>query len=61
MLLQVSRVIVVVVLNSVLFYFNYGVNWKEAIILVWSGWRGVVALSLSLNLNVSDDIVLVTV
>lgn len=55
-LLQVSRVIVVVVLYPGLRYFGYGLDLKEAMILIWSGLRGAVALSLSLILNRSSDI-----
>ncbi|KAL2233231.1 UNVERIFIED_CONTAM: Sodium/hydrogen exchanger 7, partial [Sesamum indicum] len=46
---QVARVVVVAVLFPFLQYFGYGLDWKEAIILVWSGLRGAVALSLSLS------------
>lgn len=55
-LLQVSRVIVVVALYPGLRYFGYGLDLKEATILIWSGLRGAVALSLSLILNRSSDI-----
>ncbi|GAU13794.1 hypothetical protein TSUD_83030 [Trifolium subterraneum] len=46
---QVSRCIVVGTLFPLLRYFGYGLDWKEAIILIWSGLRGAVALSLSLS------------
>ncbi|KAK9065117.1 hypothetical protein SSX86_016500 [Deinandra increscens subsp. villosa] len=48
-LLQLSRAIVVGSLYPLLSYFGYGLDWKEAIVLVWSGLRGAVALSLSLS------------
>ncbi|KAJ9546903.1 hypothetical protein OSB04_019446 [Centaurea solstitialis] len=48
-LLQVSRIIVVGSLYPFLHYFGYGLDWKEATVLVWSGLRGAVALSLSLS------------
>ena len=48
---QVSRVIVVGVSFPFLRYFGYGLDWKEAIILIWSGLRGAVALSLSLSVK----------
>ncbi|RHN42304.1 putative potassium channel, voltage-dependent, ERG, cation/H+ exchanger [Medicago truncatula] len=48
---QVSRCIVVGTLFPFLRYFGYGLDWKEAIILVWSGLRGAVALSLSLSVK----------
>jgi NhaP-type Na+/H+ or K+/H+ antiporter len=35
-------------------YFGYGMNWKEATVLVWAGLRGGVALVLSLEVSVSD-------
>lgn len=54
-LLQVSRVIVVALLYPGLRYFGYGLDLKEATILIWSGLRGAVALSLSLILNRSSD------
>ncbi|XP_052205114.1 sodium/hydrogen exchanger 7-like [Diospyros lotus] len=53
-LVQVSRMVVVGVLFPFLRYFGYGLDWKEAIILVWSGLRGVVALSLSLSVKQSS-------
>ncbi|GLJ39011.1 hypothetical protein SUGI_0795200 [Cryptomeria japonica] len=53
-LLQLSRVVVVVLLYPGLRYFGYGLDWKEAVILIWSGLRGAVALSLSLILNRSS-------
>ncbi|KAK7848722.1 sodium/hydrogen exchanger 7 [Quercus suber] len=46
---QVSRFIVVGVLYPFLKYFGYGLDWKEATILIWSGLRGAVALALSLS------------
>ncbi|XP_027097451.1 sodium/hydrogen exchanger 7-like isoform X3 [Coffea arabica] len=48
---QISRVVVVAVLFPFLQYFGYGLDWKEAIILVWSGLRGAVALALSLSVK----------
>ncbi|KAL6579562.1 Son of sevenless 1 [Orobanche minor] len=54
-LVQVARVVVVGVLFPFLQYFRYGLDWKEAIILVWSGLRGAVALSLSLSVKRSSD------
>lgn len=50
---QISRVVVVGVLYPLLRYFGYGLDFKEATILVWSGLRGAVALSLSLSVKVS--------
>ncbi|XP_078441109.1 sodium proton exchanger, putative (NHX7) (SOS1) isoform X3 [Wolffia australiana] len=52
---QLSRVIVVAVLYPFLKYFGYGLNWKEALILIWSGLRGAVALSLSLSVKRASD------
>jgi NhaP-type Na+/H+ or K+/H+ antiporter len=49
----ISRVVVVGVLYPLLRHFGYGLDLKEAIILVWSGLRGAVALSLSLSVKVS--------
>ncbi|RYQ96599.1 hypothetical protein Ahy_B08g092418 [Arachis hypogaea] len=47
---QVSRCIVVGALFPLLRYFGYGLDWKEASILIWSsGLQGAVALSLSLS------------
>ncbi|XP_048318425.2 sodium/hydrogen exchanger 8 isoform X2 [Ziziphus jujuba] len=51
---QVSRLIVVVVLFPLLRYFGYGLDWKEATVLTWSGLRGAVALSLSLSVKRSS-------
>ncbi|KAB2624101.1 sodium/hydrogen exchanger 8 [Pyrus ussuriensis x Pyrus communis] len=52
---QVSRFIVVAVSFPLLRYFGYGLDWKEAIILIWSGLRGAVALSLSLSVKRTSD------
>ncbi|XP_047330255.1 sodium/hydrogen exchanger 8 [Impatiens glandulifera] len=52
--LQVSRVIVVVALYPFLRFLGYGLDWKEAIILIWSGLRGAVALALSLSVKQSS-------
>nr|AVZ44366.1 SOS1 [Fagopyrum esculentum] len=51
---QISRVIVVGVLYPFLRKLGYGLDWKEAIILIWSGLRGAVALSLSLSIKRSS-------
>ncbi|CAI6006305.1 unnamed protein product [Closterium sp. NIES-65] len=45
---QLSRVVVVGVLYPGLASSGYGLTWKEAIILVWSGLRGGIALTLAL-------------
>lgn len=50
---QVSRFFVVGILYPFLRYFGYGLDWKEATILIWSGLRGAVALSLSLSVKAS--------
>ncbi|XP_044489713.1 sodium/hydrogen exchanger 8 isoform X2 [Mangifera indica] len=52
---QVSRFFVVGILYPFLRYFGYGLDWKEATILIWSGLRGAVALSLSLSVKRSSD------
>ncbi|KAL8157683.1 sodium/hydrogen exchanger 8-like isoform X2 [Apium graveolens] len=52
---QISRLAVVAVLYPCLRYFGYGLNWREATILVWSGLRGAVSLSLSLSVKRSSD------
>ncbi|XP_022146361.1 sodium/hydrogen exchanger 8-like isoform X2 [Momordica charantia] len=52
---QASRVIVVGVLYPFLRYFGYGLDLREATILIWSGLRGAVALSLSLSVKRSSD------
>lgn len=52
---QASRFIVVGILYPFLRYFGYGLDWKEATILIWSGLRGAVALSLSLSVKRSSD------
>ncbi|KAG0600449.1 hypothetical protein M758_11G035100 [Ceratodon purpureus] len=46
---QLSRAFLVAVLYPFLKYFGYGMNWKEATVMVWAGLRGAVALSLSLS------------
>uniref|UniRef100_A0A2P2LR68 SOS1 n=1 Tax=Rhizophora mucronata TaxID=61149 RepID=A0A2P2LR68_RHIMU len=52
---QLSRCVVVGVLYPFLRYFGYGLDWKEATILIWSGLRGAVALSLSLTIKRTSD------
>ncbi|OMO72604.1 hypothetical protein COLO4_27555 [Corchorus olitorius] len=52
---QLSRCIVVGVLYPFLRYFGYGLDLKEAAILIWSGLRGAVALSLSLSVKHSSE------
>ncbi|CAN4113887.1 unnamed protein product [Withania somnifera] len=54
-LILVSRTVVVGVLYPFLRYFGYGLDLKEAFILVWGGLRGAVALSLSLSVKRSSD------
>ncbi|KAH7570798.1 hypothetical protein JRO89_XS05G0192200 [Xanthoceras sorbifolium] len=56
---QVSRFVVVGTLYPFLRYFGYGLDWKEATILIWSGLRGAVALSLSLSVKASLCILVV--
>ncbi|GAB2226023.1 hypothetical protein Droror1_Dr00021806 [Drosera rotundifolia] len=51
---QLSRVVVVGLLYPLLRLFGYGLDWKEATILTWSGLRGAVALSLSLSVKRSS-------
>ncbi|XP_076900354.1 sodium/hydrogen exchanger 7-like [Bidens hawaiensis] len=53
-LVQLSRAVVVGLLYPFLRYFGYGLEWKEAIVLVWSGLRGAVSLS-SLSVKQSSD------
>nr|ADQ43186.1 salt overly sensitive 1 [Schrenkiella parvula] len=52
--IHLSRCIVVGALFPLLRCVGYGLDWKEAIILVWSGLRGAVALSLSLSVKQSS-------
>jgi len=54
---QISRLVVVSVLYPLLRQFGYGLDFKEAMILVWSGLRGAVALSLSLSVKRTSDAV----
>ncbi|KAG2631030.1 hypothetical protein PVAP13_3KG576900 [Panicum virgatum] len=54
---QISRLVVVSVLYPLLRQFGYGLDFKEAMILVWSGLRGAVALSLSLSVKRTSDTV----
>ncbi|KFK43712.1 hypothetical protein AALP_AA1G163100 [Arabis alpina] len=42
------------VLYPLLRRFGYGLNWKESIILTWSGLRGAVSLSLALSVKQSS-------
>lgn len=48
---QLSRITVVGLLYPFLRRFGYGFDWKESVILVWSGLRGAVALALSLSVK----------
>ncbi|XP_020172495.1 sodium/hydrogen exchanger 8 isoform X3 [Aegilops tauschii subsp. strangulata] len=48
---QMARAAVVGALYLLLRYFGYGLDFKEAIIIVWSGLRGAVSLSLALSVK----------
>ncbi|XP_018724450.2 sodium/hydrogen exchanger 8 isoform X3 [Eucalyptus grandis] len=48
---QVARALVVVILYPLLQYFGYGLSWKEAVMVFWSGLRGAVALSMALSIK----------
>ncbi|CDY45278.1 BnaA06g09480D [Brassica napus] len=48
---QLSRCVMVGVLYPLLRRFGYGLDWKESIILTWSGLRGAVSLSLALSVK----------
>ncbi|PIA30112.1 hypothetical protein AQUCO_05700080v1 [Aquilegia coerulea] len=52
---QASRAIVVGLLYPCLRYFGYGLDWKEATIIAWSGLRGPVALALALSVKRTSD------
>ncbi|KAF8099265.1 hypothetical protein N665_0247s0044 [Sinapis alba] len=51
---QLTRCVVVGVLYPLLRRFGYGLDWKESIILTWSGLRGAVSLSLALSVKQSS-------
>ncbi|CAH8353881.1 unnamed protein product [Eruca vesicaria subsp. sativa] len=51
---QLSRCVMVGVLYPLLRRFGYGLDWKESIILTWSGLRGAVSLSLALSVKQSS-------
>uniref|UniRef100_A0A7N0T9D4 Cyclic nucleotide-binding domain-containing protein n=1 Tax=Kalanchoe fedtschenkoi TaxID=63787 RepID=A0A7N0T9D4_KALFE len=56
-IMQVARAVVVVVLYPILIHLGYGMNWKEATVIVWSGLRGAVSLSMALSVNhASNDL-----
>uniref|UniRef100_N1QT97 Sodium/hydrogen exchanger 7 n=1 Tax=Aegilops tauschii TaxID=37682 RepID=N1QT97_AEGTA len=48
---QMARAAVVGALYLLLRYFGYGLDFKEAIIIIWSGLRGAVSLSLALSVK----------
>ncbi|KAM0844210.1 hypothetical protein ACQ4PT_057206 [Festuca glaucescens] len=50
-----TRVVVVGVCYLLLGYFGYGLDFKEATVLVWSGLRGAVSLSLALSVKRASD------
>ncbi|KAF5191355.1 Sodium/hydrogen exchanger [Thalictrum thalictroides] len=52
---QASRAIVVGLLYPCLRYFGYGLDWKEATIIAWSGLRGPVSLALALSVKCTSD------
>lgn len=52
-IMQAARAAVLVLLYPILIHLGYGMNWKEAIIIVWSGLRGAVSLAMALSVNVS--------
>ncbi|CAN7040996.1 unnamed protein product [Brassica oleracea var. botrytis] len=51
---QLSRCAMVGILYPLLRRFGYGLDWKESIILTWSGLRGAVSLSLALSVKQSS-------
>jgi NhaP-type Na+/H+ or K+/H+ antiporter len=51
--IQMTRVVVVGVCYPLLRYFGYGLDFKETTVIVWSGLRGAVSLSLALSVKVS--------
>ncbi|XP_020699162.1 sodium/hydrogen exchanger 8 isoform X1 [Dendrobium catenatum] len=53
---QLSRVVVVGLLYPFLRHSGYGFDWKESVILVWSGLRGAVALALSLSVKQASGV-----
>ncbi|CAM0909401.1 unnamed protein product [Alopecurus aequalis] len=52
---QMTRVVVVGVCYPLLRYFGYGLDFKEATVIVWSGLRGAVSLSLALSVKRASD------
>jgi len=50
---QLTRAVIVIILYPGLGYSGYGLDWKEAVVLVWAGLRGAVALTLALLISVS--------
>lgn len=50
---QVMRAAMVVILYPGLGFSGYGLSGKEALVLMWTGLRGAVALTLALLISVS--------
>ena len=51
---QVVRAAIIVVMAPLLRRTGYGLNWREGVVLWWSGLRGAVGLALSLYLLLDD-------
>lgn len=49
--LQLSRLLMVILFYPILSRMGYGMNWKNATILVWSGLRGVYLMKTKSNKN----------
>ena len=54
---QVIRALIILVMSPLLRRTGYGLNWREGVVLWWSGLRGAVGLALSLYLLL-DDLIL---
>ena len=51
---QVVRAAIILVMAPLLRRTGYGLNWREGVVLWWSGLRGAVGLALSLYLLLDD-------
>eukprot|EP00922_Rhytidocystis_sp_ex-Travisia-forbesii_P064019 GHVS01095198.1.p1 GENE.GHVS01095198.1~~GHVS01095198.1.p1 ORF type:complete len:1055 (-),score=96.02 GHVS01095198.1:1363-4527(-) len=54
--LNIARVLMVLIFAPVLRWTGYGLQWKEAVLLVWGGLRGALVLALGLRIEESESV-----
>lgn len=55
--MQIIRAITIILLYPALKRMGYGLNWRDAVVMVWGGLRGAVGLALALIVKLDSNIV----